>query len=110
MRAISYMTPNQIAAIRQELLFSALAACERQRIAEFFAGNHEKKEKINFLKKVYGYRGHSPIRSAYWFDYSPTGGMQFRRDHRTEHTAISWSKVADLIDGLIAEGIYGGQA
>lgn len=80
----------------------------RQRIYAYFTAEpgHTRNEKADFLKKDYGIGGHTQInKSEYWVDHD-SKGLHFRRVATRDKTTISWVRVADSVDRLIAEGVY----
>lgn len=80
----------------------------KQRIINYFSENHSPQEKADFLKNEYGQGGRSHAISGAdnsWEDHSAKG-ILLRRDEAEKSILLSWPKVAQRIDELMAQGRY----
>jgi N12 class adenine-specific DNA methylase len=79
----------------------------KQRIIDFFADNHTAKEKADFLKNEYGIGGSSMTMSDTLSGFLNYDGKGIRIEvYHHDSIKLSWAKVANRIDALIASGEY----
>jgi N12 class adenine-specific DNA methylase/adenine-specific DNA methylase len=94
--------------IETVLLRGSNFAAGKQRIVDFFADNHNAKEKADFLKNEYGTGGSSITfsESQSGFENHDSKGIKIDVYKVGEDIQLSWAKVAAGIERLIENGKY----
>jgi N12 class adenine-specific DNA methylase len=100
-----FITEDEVDAV---LGSGSSASSEKQPIINYFSENHSHQEKADFLKDIYGTKSQSRGLSGAdhsWLDYSAKG-ILLRREEAQKSILLSWPKVAQRIDELMAQGRY----
>ncbi len=103
----SFVLPQ--AEIDQILRLGSVTAGSRGRIFSFYQGQPSTADAVTFLKKEYGYSGHSYSfldGSGGFVSYAPSTGLSIESYERHTKAKLSWKSMEQRIRLMMREGTY----
>lgn len=93
--------------IRESICIGTGFSGGKQRVKDFFKKEPDRKLRADFLKDEYGIGGYAfcDDEGIHHHQNHDSRGLEICRND--EKVILKWDKVADLIAGMIQEGVYG---